>query len=130
MFTDLGSKFNVHGHRFPKDAQGRVRFFDENGNTLAEIDKLLENGKVMLAVEIKSKLKQDDVDNHIERLSIISKHNEKHGDNRLVLGAVAGGIVADNVQKYAQGKGLYVLVRNGKSVDLAVMPSGFEPTAW
>ena len=130
MFVDLGTKFNEQGFDFPKEAEGRVRFLGENRQVLAEVDKLLENGEVMMAVEVKSKLKKDDVDSHIKRLGIIGEYNIKHGDNRIVLGAVAGGIVPDNVLAYAQGKGLYVLVRNGKSVDVAPLPENFMPKAW
>ena len=130
MFVDLGTKFNSQGFDFPKEADGRVRFFDENKKTLAEVDKLLENGQVMMAVEVKSKLKQDHVDDHIRRLRIISEYNKKHNDSRKVLGAVAGGIVADNVLAYAQNKGLFVIVQNGNSVDIAKLPDNFVPTMW
>ena len=130
MFVDLGTKFNELGFDFPKEAEGRVRFLGENRKVLAEVDKLLENGEVMMAVEVKSKLKQDNVDDHIRRLGIISDYNKKHNDSRKVLGAVAGGIVADNVLVYAQGMGLYVLVRNGKSVDIAALPANFKPKEW
>ena len=130
MFVDLGTKFNEQGFIFPKEAEGRVRFLDENRRVLAEVDKLLENGDVMMAIEVKSKLKKDDVDGHINRLGIISEYNKKHRDSRKVLGAVAGGVVAENVLAYAQSKGLYVLVRNGKSVDVAALPVNFKPKAW
>ena len=130
MFVDLGSKFNEQGFNFPKEAEGRVKFLGENRQVLAEVDKLLENGEAMMAVEVKSKLKKDDVDGHIKRLAIIGEYNKKHGDTRKVLGAVAGGVVADNVLAYAHGKGLYVIVRNGKSVDVAKLPDNFIPKSW
>ena len=130
MFVNLADKFNVLGYSFPKEVEGRVRFRDESGKILAEVDYFMENGNVMMAVEIKSKLKIDDVDAHIKRLGIISEHNKKHNDNRKVLGAVAGGIVPENVKLYAQNKGLYVLMQNGESVEIAGMPEGFKPKVW
>ena len=130
VFVDLGTKFNDQGFHFPKEAEGRVRFLGKNRQVLAEVDKLLENGEVMMAVEVKSKLKKDDVDGHIERLGILSQYNKVHNDQRKVLGAVAGGVVADNVRSYAQSKGLYVIVRNGNSVDIAPLPKNFVPKSW
>ena len=97
---------------------------------LAEVDRLLENGNTILAVEIKSKLKIDHVDDHIKRLGVISDYNKKHNDNRKLLGAVAGGVLKEEVLKYAQKKGLYVLVLNGETVSIADLPESFTPAVW
>ena len=130
MFVNLGSKFNTLGFSFPREAEGRISFLDENRKVLAEVDRLLENGSVVLAIEVKAKLRQEHVDDHIERLGIISEYNLKHNDNRKVLGAVAGGIVPQNVLAYAQKRGLYVLVQNGESVEIADIPANFKPKEW
>ena len=130
MFVNLGEKFNVLGFSFPKEAKGNIRFIDKNRKVLAEVDHLLENGNVVMPIEVKAKLKQEHVDDHIRRLGIISEHNIKHNDNRKVLGAVAGGVVPQNVLAYAQKKGLYVLVQNGESVEIADMPANFKPREW
>ena len=129
MFVNLGSKFNSLGHSFPREAKVTT-FRDKNGRVIAEVDRFLENGDVVIAVEVKAKLKQDHVDDHIERLGIISNHFTERVDNRKVLGAVAGGNVPENVLKYAQRKGLYVLVQNGESIELATMPTNFIPQEW
>ena len=130
MFVNLGSKFNALGFSFPKEAEGSISFLDENRRVLAEVDHLLENCSVVLPIEVKAKLKQEHVDDHIIRLGIISKYNLKHNDNRKVLGAVAGGMVPQNVLAYAQKKGLYVLVQNGESVEIADIPMDFKPQEW
>jgi len=130
MFVNLGAKFNVLGYKFPKEAKGNIRFLDENRKVLAEVDHLLENGSIVMPIEVKAKLKQDHVDEHIRRLGIISEYNIKQKDNRKVLGAVAGGVVPQNVLEYAQKKGLYVLVQNGESVEVADVPENFKPMEW
>ena len=130
MFVNLGSKFNKLGHCFPKEAKGQIHFLDENRKVLAEVDHLLENGSTMLAIEVKVKLKQEHVDDHIMRLGIISEYNLKHNDNRKVLGAVAGGIVPQNVLAYAQKRGLFVLIQNGESIEIADFPANFKPREW
>ena len=129
MFVNLGSKFNALGYSFPREAQV-TKFLDENRQVLAEVDRLLENGSVVMPIEVKAKLKKDDVDDHIRRLGIISKYNATHNDDRKVIGAVAGGIVPQNVLEYAQKKGLYVLVQNGDSVEVAALPKNFKPQEW
>ena len=130
MFVNLGAKFNILGYSFQKEAKGTIKFLDENRRVLAEVDHLLENGSVILPIEVKAKLKQDHVDDHIRRLGIISKYNAVHNDKRRVLGAVAGGVVPQNVLEYAQKRGLYVLVQNGDSVEIADMHSNFTPQEW
>ena len=130
MFVNLGSKFNALGFSFPKEAKGSISFLDENRRVLAEVDHLLENGSVVLPIEVKAKLKQEHVDDHIIRLGIISEYNLKHKDHRKILGAVAGGMVPQNVLAYAQKRGLYVLVQNGESVEIADFPANFKPKEW
>ena len=130
MFVNLGTKFNALGYSFPKEAKGSIRFLDENRRVLAEVDHLLENGDVIMPIEVKAKLKQDHVDEHIRRLGVISGYNVRQNDSRKVLGAVAGGVVPQNVLEYAQRRGLYVLVQNGDSVEIADIPANFKPQVW
>ena len=126
MFVNLGAKFNDKGYSFPKEAKVTT-FRDKNRRVVAEVDRLLENGNVILAVEVKAKLKKDDIDDHMERLGKISKHIASLGDGRKVLGAVAGGIVPQNLLDYAQKKGLFVLVQNGEAIKLRNHPKTLRP---
>ena len=129
MFVNLSGKFNVYGHNFTSEARN-TKYFAENGKVLTEVDRKMENGDSILLVEVKAKLKKDDVDDHIERLGIISEHCKRLNDHRKVIGAVAGGIIPENLLKYAQNRGLYVLVLNGDNVEVADMPAGFRPKEW
>ena len=130
MFVNLWEKFKKLGYSFDKDVNN-AKFVDLNsGMVIAEIDRLLENGDVVMLVEIKAKLKQDDVDSHIKRLGIVSVFLKQRNDSRKIHGAVAGGIVPENVRIYTQSKGLYVLVQNGKSVSVAALPDNFAPRDW
>ena len=129
MFVNLGAKFNELGYSFPGEAAGYI-YRDADRKCVAEVDRLCENGESVLAVEVKAKLKQDHVDAHIERLGRISRHMKSKGDGRKVLGAVAGGVVPEHLQAYAQKKGLFVLVQSGESVALAALPEGFVPKEW
>jgi hypothetical protein len=91
---------------------------------------LLENGDYAMPVEIKSALAEDDVDEHLERIGKVKEQFDKRGDRRKLVGAVAGMVVTDEVRKYAQKKGLYVLVQSGNTVTVAKGPENFKSREW
>jgi hypothetical protein len=47
-----------------------------------------------------------------------------------LLGAMAGGLVAPDVQRYAYESGFFVLELTGESVYLIPPPEGFIPQKW
>jgi len=129
MFSsELWKKFNEIGFTFTRQAP-RMKFF-EYGQVLAEVDFFLENGVYAMAVEIKTELSISDVDDHLERIGKIRQYMDLRKDMRKIVGAVEGGIVSDNVLRYAQKKGLYVIVQTGDSVAIAAVPQGFKAQEW
>jgi hypothetical protein len=50
--------------------------------------------------------------------------------NRKLLGAVAGVKAGAEAIKYAQDKGLFVLVQSGDSAKIAAAADGFTPQEW
>ena len=126
--TELWKKFNELG--FPFTKQGPHVKFIENGQVLAEVDFFLENGEYAMIVEIKTELSIGDVDGHLEQIAKIRNYMDARDDKRKLVGAVAGGIISDNVLKYAQKKGLFVLVQTGDSVAIAAVPEGFKAREW
>jgi hypothetical protein len=70
------------------------------------------------------------VDEHLERIEIIRGYMDKRGDSRKIIGAVAGGVVSDDVVNYAQKRGLYVIVQSGDSAAIAEIPKGFTARTW
>ncbi|MDR0668809.1 MAG: hypothetical protein LBF95_01890, partial [Treponema sp.] len=97
---------------------------------VAQVDILLENGEYAMPVEVKSVLTERDVDEHLERIEKVREQLDKRGDRRKLVGAVAGMAVADEVRKYGQRKGLYVLVQSGDSVVVADTPENFKAREW
>ena len=129
MFSaELCRKFNELG--YPFNTQANYKKFYEDRQVIAEVDSVLENGEYVMLVEIKTDLSVSDVNDHLERISTIRKYMDTHGDNRKLVGAVAGGIVSENVLKYAQKKGFYVLVQTGEAIAVADMPPGFKAQEW
>jgi Holliday junction resolvase-like predicted endonuclease len=54
-----------------KNSLGGLRIDGPGRQTLAEIDILLQNTESMAAVEVKSKLLERHIDEHIKRLEVI-----------------------------------------------------------
>jgi hypothetical protein len=96
-----------------------------------EIDLLLVNTKFAVAVEVKSTLTKEDVDEHIERLDKIKQISPKviNLSGVTLYGAVAGMIVEQGADRYAYKKGLYVLRQKGNLVEI-VNDEKFKPTEW
>jgi hypothetical protein len=121
-------KFNKLGYVFGKFGLD-VSFVDAQGVHLAEVDILLENGDVTLAVEVKSKLMIDDVRDHITRMEKLRRYAGEHGDSRKLLGAVAGAIIPKESKIFALKNGFYVIEQAGDTVKIDV-PDGFTPKEW
>jgi hypothetical protein len=124
----MWEKFNELEYTFTKGAPN-VKFL-VNGQIIAEVDMFMENGENVMPAEIKTDLTTEDVDEHLERIKKIRFYMDRHNDTRIIVGAVAGLIVPDNVRVYAQKKGLYVMVPSGKAVAVADMPPDFMPQKW
>jgi len=126
--ADLWKKFNEIGLPFNKQSSNYK--FVENGRVFAQADFFLENGEYAMPVEIKTELSMGDIDQHIERVAKIREYMDARSDSRKLMGAIAGGIVAENAMNYAHKKGLYVLTQNGDSVAVAAVPQNFKRREW
>ncbi len=93
-----------------------------------EIDILGVNGDVVVAVECKSRLSQDDVDEMCDRLRKFKSAFPQYA-NYQIYGAVAGIEINESVDVYAYRKGLYVIRTSGDSVEIA-NDEKFKAIAW
>lgn len=93
-----------------------------------EIDLLVDNDDHVVAVEVKSTLRQADVDEHLERLKLLKTVFPRYAGSR-VLGAVAGIDVPRDVARYTYCKGLFVLVQSSDTMVIA-NDAGFQPAEW
>ena len=108
-FKDLGFIFQ----RVSNDSK-----FSDFGNNKFQVDIMLENGQKAMLVEVKSKLSNEDVKDHIERLEKMRKYADTHDDKRTFLGAVAGVIIPSNVKDYALNKGLFIIEPSGETFNI------------
>ena len=124
----INKKFNELGFTFENTSQNH-RISDSSGRFLAEIDILLENGDTVIAVEVKSKPNQKDVDDHINRMEVLRRRADARNDTRKFQGAIAGAIVSDELRNYAHKTGFYMIEQTGDTVKINI-PKDFKPREW
>ena len=124
----IKEKFNALNFTFEQMSQN-VQISDSTGKFLAEIDILLENGETVIAVEVKAKPLEKDVDKHITRMEVLRRRADARKDTRKFCGAIAGAIMSDEVWDYTHKSGFYVIEQTGDTVKINV-PEGFTPRHW
>jgi hypothetical protein len=123
------AQFKALGHDIVTHSRNKS-FGDDGTADSGEFDLYLENGDIAIFVEVKTKLKNADVLEHIDRLKKYRKWIEtKGGDKRRFIGAVAGAVVERHVTKFALSKGLYVIVQTGVDTEI-ISPAKFVPKKW
>ena len=93
-----------------------------------EIDLLAINTSQAVLIEVKSKLSQTDVDEHLERLAKFKRLMPRYQDVS-ALGAVAAMVIPTDVARYAYRQGLFVIAQSGDHLVILNDPA-FVPKAW
>ena len=92
-----------------------------------EIDILLKNSEIVMAVEVKSRPDLDDIPHHIKRLEILREYIDKDGQKRRkIQGAIAGAIFDIAVKKAVMEAGFYAIEQSGDTMKLDI-PDGLCP---
>ena len=100
----------------------------QRGEEGLEIDLMVVNDSEAVAVECKSNLKIDDVNEHLERLAKLKKLLPRYASFK-VMGAVAAMVIPDNVARYAASKGLFVIGQSGDDMTIR-NDEDFTPAIW
>jgi len=124
----IDKKFNELGFTFEQVSQN-IRITNGSGKSLAEIDILLENGDIVIAVEVKTKALHKDVEEHINRMEVLRRRADTRNDNRKFQGAIAGAIMSDEVRNHIIKNGFYVIEQSGDTVKIEI-PDGFKAREW
>jgi hypothetical protein len=125
MTTDLPRKFKQFGFTF--DRITTVKWAGE-GNIYAEIDGLLENGAQAMVVEVKTTLREKDIDDHLIRMEKVRAYADQHDDKRQFLGAIAAAITGESAKRYALSKGFFVIEPSGE--DIKITKPASDPKMW
>jgi hypothetical protein len=103
---------NAQGHNFDHaEVNKRIRgVIGGRKEDIAEVDMLLLGSAEAMAVEIKTRLKDNHVKDHIERLQDLRDHEEEAGvQGKKLFGAMVGIAVDDKARKLAKNNGLYIV---------------------
>jgi hypothetical protein len=125
----IAKRFNELGYHFDLVAPKGLKILDERGKIKTEIDLFMENGKTIMAVEVKSRPVTQDVEHHIKRLEILREKRSQLNDQRKVLGGIAGAIFEDDVKKAVREAGLFVIEQSGDTMKIDI-PDDFVPREW
>jgi chromosome segregation ATPase len=128
VMPNLVAKFGELGFTFTK--ANRTEITDEEHDVVTEIDALLENGDMVMAVEIKSKPNAKDIDGHIKRMEKLRRYADLHNDTRKYLGAMAGVVFSRSAKIYALKKGLYVIEPSGNTFAITEPKGANQPGVW
>ena len=105
-----------------------ITAYDDNERFRMEIDLLVINSDTAVAVECKSRLSHDDVDDHLKRLALFKDCFPQYG-KLAILGAVAAMVLPKDVGRYAYSKGLFVLAQSGDAAKI-LNDDAFKPQQW
>ena len=125
----IEEKFNNIGIYFDDVSTRGRRYRDKNKKFVAEVDIVLENRELLIAVEVKSKLSKSHVDDHIARMEAIRHFMDNWQDPRKYRGAIAAAITSDETRNYAHKAGFYVIEQSGDTMKMDI-PEGFVPQEW
>jgi hypothetical protein len=129
MASDLYDTFEDLGLEFDHSFQNYVVKEKKTKRKLAEVDVLLVNGTIALAVESKTTMTQGDVDKHEARMEILRREPNSLFANRTLYGAMAGVKMSHQAREHAIAKGFYVIELTGDMIKID-MPEGFTPKTW
>jgi len=129
VIPDIINKFNERGYHFTRISNDLVIKRPGSACADAEVDILLENDDVVIAVEVKSKPDSKDVNEHVNRIEFLRKDADRRNDSRKYQGAIAAAIMVDSVRNYVQKTGFYTIEQSGETLRITV-PDDFIPRNW
>jgi uncharacterized protein YukE len=130
VVPNLVAKFQKLGFTFTRISRD-TKITDKENRVIAEIDAFLEDGAEVVVVEIKTKPKTSDVDDHVERMEKLRVYADSRNDKRKYLGAIAGAVFDESIKTYALRNGFYVLEPSGETFIITEpRDKGYTAKAW
>ena len=110
-----------------KNQVGEMRYTDEHGikqEKPCEIDIIAKNGEEVVAVEVKTTLRVEDVDKFLDTLPNFTRYLPQYSGKK-VYGAVAYLQAKESSEIYAEKRGLFVIRATGGSASI-INDEGFK----
>ena len=126
----IGEKFDVYQYNLKRIFK-RVPIYDDTSRQRGEIDLLLSNTTICMALEVKRWLdNKTQIDEHVQRMKLIRQYPPAETKGKKLLGAMAGAVVTSEAREYAEESGFFVLELTGDDVCLLEPPEYFQPKEW
>jgi len=130
LIPGIKPEINKYGHNFER-MLSREYFSREGNRRYAEVDLLLEGSNEALAVEVKTRLKKDDVEYHVKRLRLLRENeSETSLKDKTLYGAVAGLKIDDDARDTALNLGMYVVEMVEETEHVTVIKPSVELGKW
>ena len=100
----------------------------QRGDEGLEIDLLVVDDSDVIAIECKSSLIAEDVNEHLARLEKFKRLLPVYAEKQ-VMGAMAAMVLPDEVARYAYRHGLFVIAQNGDHLEVR-NDAVFRPRVW
>ncbi len=89
---------------------------EKEGKLYLEIDLMLVNTEYMIILEVKNTLREKHIDEHLRRFEKLKNYTPNFMKNYRLIGAVAGMVISESVEKYAFKRGFFVIKPRGNNV--------------
>jgi hypothetical protein len=129
VMPDLIGRFSELGLVFTQVYPHTI-IYDDEFSFLTEVDITLESSDTVMIVEAKSRLRTEDVTDHVKRMEMLRQHADLHGDKRKYLGAIAGMTFNNDEKQYALKNGFYVVELCGDTFVITVPGGDCSPKEW
>ena len=126
---NIMEKFNALGLHFSRCSSDVIIKEPGKPEALAKIDLLLENGDIVIAVEVKAKSNQADIEKHIKRMEVLRQAADQRHDTRKYRGAIASAVMSQEMRASIIRNGFYTIEQTGDTVKITI-PEGFSPREW
>jgi len=126
---NIMDKFNTLGLNLTRSSLNVKIKEPKNPDVIAEVDILLENGDIAVAVEIKATPDNKCVEKHLERMEKLRHYALRHDNKRKYYGAIAGAILSEKIRQLILQQGFYLIEQTGDTVKIT-LPEGFKPREW
>ncbi|MDR2494732.1 MAG: hypothetical protein LBD24_05860 [Spirochaetaceae bacterium] len=123
FYSDVWEAFKAFGYRFTQG--GRSMGFVEDCRIVAESGVYFKDENALMLVEVKTRVTERDVDEHLKRMETIRRYMDERNDTWNLIGAVAGAVLPGAVLQYAHERGLYALSRKDGAFTVVDPPREF-----
>jgi hypothetical protein len=129
IVPNLVAKFHELGFEFEKTHRD-TEIADREHDIFTEVDVFLENGDKVMIVEIKTKPRVEDIEDHLERMEKLRRYADFHNDRRKYRGAIGGVVFGESEKSYALKKGFYVIEPSGDTFKITEPQGDYYPHEW